>query len=71
MFFDKDKQNNTETKDIFVKSTNKDTSANPFKNPDRNFFIIFEKLKKEAERLDNSACKNTYIWIEKFKEDNY
>ena len=32
---------------------------------------IWEKIKKSTEELENKCYKNTYVWIEKFKEDNY
>ncbi len=48
------------------------TSNNPFaqkcENCDPN---IWETLMKKAEKLNSKCYPNTYVWIEKFKDDNY
>jgi len=58
--------------DFFEVDSKPKSTTNPFANKD--FYIsfeeIFNKLKFETERLDKCTCKNTYVWIEKFKEDN-
>ena len=32
---------------------------------------IWDKINLQAEQLSNKCYPNTYIWIEKFKDDNY
>lgn len=59
--------------EFFKVDSKSNSTKNPFANTD--FYVsfeeIFNKLKMETERLDNCTCKDTYVWIEKFKEDNY
>ena len=32
---------------------------------------IWNKLKNKTNELENKCYSNTYVWIEKFKDDNY
>ena len=32
---------------------------------------IWQKIQYEMNKLNNKCSENTYVWIEKFKDDNY
>ncbi len=32
---------------------------------------VWEKIKQKNEELNRKCAPNTYVWIEKFKDDNF
>lgn len=45
---------------------------NPFEKGCKNCIKnIWETINIQAEKLNKKCYPNTYIWIEKFKDDNY
>ena len=63
---------NLET-DIYENSNKKTENAtNPFSvNINCNFQAIWDKITLKTQELNRKCYPNTYVWIEKFKEDNY
>ncbi len=75
MFWEKNKKQNNNPKDCFEKNISSQSHTND-KNPfldesSNNFLDIWEKLKQQTEELECKCYPNTYVWIEKFKDDNY
>jgi len=45
---------------------------NPFLKECENCITdIWSKLQNDTRKLENQCYPNTYVWIEKFKDDNY
>ena len=58
-------------KNIFLDSINKNTQ-NPFLKRCKNCTADFwDKLEQQTSELNSKCAPNTYVWIEKFKDDNY
>ena len=67
MFKKTNKNSNNIYQDNFVKS-----QKNPFLEKCENCTADFwDKLKEQTEILNKKCAPNTYVWIEKFKDDNY
>ena len=57
-------------KSLDKNNTNK--SLNPFLEECTNCISdIWSILKEKTSELDKKCYPNTYVWIEKFKDDNY
>ena len=64
------KNNNKKNEDIFEKSSQEKEKSNPFSQEEK-FIDIWVKIKQKTEELNCQCYPNTYVWIEKFKDDNY
>ncbi len=64
------KNNNKKNEDKFEKSSQEKEKSNPF-SQEKNFTDIWVKIKQKTEELNCQCYPNTYVWIEKFKDDNY
>lgn len=62
--------NNKKNKSIFNKSSPKKIKHNPFSQEEKSI-DIWVKIKQKTEELNCQCYPNTYVWIEKFKDDNY
>lgn len=63
------KNNKKPESDIYESSKK---SNNPFENAYvSSVKDIFRKISFETEKLNSKCFSNTYIWIEKFKEDDF
>lgn len=60
-----------QNKDEFIKQ-NLNDKKNPFAEKCENCTTnMWEYLKNKAEESKHKCSNNTYVWIEKFKDDNY
>ena len=63
--------NNKKDTDIFIKKSSQEKRAkNPF-SQEESFIDIWVKIKQKTEELNCQCYPNTYVWIEKFKDDNF
>ena len=64
----KSPKNSDKKYDNFIKQNSKN---NPFAQKCENCTTdMWEYIKQKAEELENKCSTNTYVWIEKFKDDN-
>lgn len=57
---------------MFNKNKTKQKPKNPFLYKCKNCTGDFwDKLKTQTEILNTKCYPNTYVWIEKFRDDNY
>ena len=64
------KNKQKKSKDIFENFSQNAKGTNPFSQED-NSTDIWSKIKQKTEELNCQCYPNTYVWIEKFKDDNY
>ncbi len=68
MIWKKDDTPNTDSFEKTLQNQEQRCKDNPFACDLKD---VWEKIRQKSQELEHKCYPNTYVWIEKFKDDNY